>query len=60
MESLLSFFLVVALVIGIILILRLVGSWMLRIDEVIVELKKTNLLLLNIKNALKQEEEMKK
>lgn len=49
MEPLFSFMFIIALVIGLILIIRLFGAWMLRIDEVIKyqklifeELKKLN------------------
>ena len=47
----------IGIFIGIILIMRLIGAWMLRINEVVSELEKVNRKLTNIEKKLNKDSE---
>ena len=54
-SSLIDFIIGLGIFIGIILIMRLIGAWMLRINDVVNELEKVNRKLTKIENKLNKD-----
>ena len=54
-SSLIAFIIGLGIFIGIILIMRLIGAWMLRINDVVNELEKVNRKLTKIENKLNKD-----
>ena len=58
-SELLSAIIFIGCIVGVILLMRLFGAWMLRINEVVSELEKVNRKLTNIEKKLNKDSEWK-